>query len=593
MINGLNYIQANEPINGENGALGEVDVANRPLKELISLFNTGDADTQVRRINFKIEAAQMVTDGVVSDDVVSYDYATSKYVKSTWSDKKALGIIDVENLMIYSFGEYTFKSKNDLISGKAYFVSQVGTGNIVDQDNVNASSTHIGIAISTNTIEINKFIDATFASVQIDDVTPSFTNAYSSNKVEELITTKTSKLYFYTNSTNINSLAPLSTSLLNIPLNSIIVDLNLNRLYYKKNNTGVTSTTTLGSAVTSGAVTSNTLLWASIVDKPNFATVSTSGSYNDLSNKPANATGTVSGLMSNTDKSKLNDMIPDVEANFNTIVKRNVDGGIKAGGTSTLAKTNITELTVSTKTILPANTTIGNVDSTELNYLDGATSNIQTQINGKQPTISLSGDRVVITNSSGALTTGNVDSAELNYLDGATSNIQTQINNVFTRGMIIFWSGSSSNVPAGWLLCNGTNNTPNLIDKFIIGSSTSGATGGSANAVVVSHSHSASADTQGNHTHYAWSDVQGNHAHTTQGHVSINKFFYSGGGGVDGTGIPYSAGAWTSESGAHAHNIGMHAAGSHGHNIAVSTNGESGVGKNLPPYYALCYIMKA
>lgn len=36
------------------------------------------------------------------------------------------------------------------------------------------------------------------------------------------------------------------------------------------------------------------------------------------------------------------------------------------------------------------------------------------------------------------------------------------------RGIIAMWSGSIANIPDGWILCNGENNTPDLRDKFII-----------------------------------------------------------------------------------------------------------------------------
>lgn len=36
-------------------------------------------------------------------------------------------------------------------------------------------------------------------------------------------------------------------------------------------------------------------------------------------------------------------------------------------------------------------------------------------------------------------------------------------------GLICMWSGSSSNIPSGWALCNGSNNTPDLRDKFVLG----------------------------------------------------------------------------------------------------------------------------
>jgi len=48
-------------------------------------------------------------------------------------------------------------------------------------------------------------------------------------------------------------------------------------------------------------------------------------------------------------------------------------------------------------------------------------------------------------------------------------------------GAIVMWSGFLANIPAGWQLCNGTNGTPNLIDRFILGvlpGEDPGATGG-------------------------------------------------------------------------------------------------------------------
>lgn len=78
------------------------------------------------------------------------------------------------------------------------------------------------------------------------------------------------------------------------------------------------------------------------------------------------------------------------------------------------------------------------VTSTELGYVSGATSNIQTQINTKQNTLTgatsnvtntnLTAGRVVITGTNGKVAVSAVTSTELGYVSGATSNIQTQIN---------------------------------------------------------------------------------------------------------------------------------------------------------------------
>lgn len=165
------------------------------------------------------------------------------------------------------------------------------------------------------------------------------------------------------------------------------------------------------------------------------------------------------------------------------------------------------------------------------------------------------------------------------------------VNTSMIRGMIILWSGSISSIPNGWYLCNGQNGTPDLRNKFVYGASTDnnvGGTGGSKDAVVVSHNHSASSDSQGNHAHTAWTDSQGYHQHTG---------LVQGGGGAHavtnvGDQPIYIANSYTGVAGGHGHNIGMNEAGIHAHNITVNSNGESGIDKNLPPFMLLAYIMK-
>lgn len=81
--------------------------------------------------------------------------------------------------------------------------------------------------------------------------------------------------------------------------------------------------------------------------------------------------------------------------------------------------------------------------STELGYVHGVTSSIQTQLNGKQATISggastiassnLTASRALVSNSSGKVAVSAVTATELGYLDGVTSAIQTQINNKVTN----------------------------------------------------------------------------------------------------------------------------------------------------------------
>ena len=126
-------------------------------------------------------------------------------------------------------------------------------------------------------------------------------------------------------------------------------------------------------------------------------------------------------------------------------------------------------------------------------------------------------------------------------------------------GTITIWSGSASNIPTGYQLCDGSasattelqairTNVPDLRDRFVIGSgSTYGEndTGGSADAVVVEHKHTTSVD---NHLLFDGSGSQ--------------NISYGGAGG-------YPAQTFT-----------------------MNNEGVSGTDKNLPPYYALCYIIK-
>lgn len=152
--------------------------------------------------------------------------------------------------------------------------------------------------------------------------------------------------------------------------------------------------------------------------------------------------------------------------------------------------------------------------------------------------------------------------------------VDTAIANGVPSGAIMMWAGSLATVPDGWLLCNGQNGTPDLRNRFIVGAGSTyavAATGGSADAVVVSHSHSFSGNTSS----------AGAHTHGIQGHNGT----VSGGNFV----------AFAQQVSNPLTTQGTESAGSHSHSFSgtTSTTGSSGTNANLPPYYALAYIMKA
>ena len=136
-------------------------------------------------------------------------------------------------------------------------------------------------------------------------------------------------------------------------------------------------------------------------------------------------------------------------------------------------------------------------------------------------------------------------------------------------GGIILWSGSTGSIPATWYLCDGTNGTPDLRNSFIVGAGSTyavNATGGTADAIVVSHTHTATSvvtDPGHNHSYIQNIYIPGNNA-----------------GVFSNTYQPGTNSLTTSAA----------------TGISVATTntsaGVSGTNANLPPYYALAYIMK-
>ncbi len=45
----------------------------------------------------------------------------------------------------------------------------------------------------------------------------------------------------------------------------------------------------------------------------------------------------------------------------------------------------------------------------------------------------------------------------------------SQLTDTIPTGVIVMWSGSIANIPSGWALCNGSNGTPDLRERFIVG----------------------------------------------------------------------------------------------------------------------------
>ena len=130
-------------------------------------------------------------------------------------------------------------------------------------------------------------------------------------------------------------------------------------------------------------------------------------------------------------------------------------------------------------------------------------------------------------------------------------------------GGIIMWSGAANKVPDGWKLCDGTEGTPNLKGRFIVGYdpsdsdyNTVGKTGGER-AVTLSK------DQMPSHTHEVWGRSSG----------------YTARHNDDAEVITYANKGWGSSS----------------NYQKINDSGSAGNGQaheNRPPYYAMCFIMR-
>jgi microcystin-dependent protein len=163
-------------------------------------------------------------------------------------------------------------------------------------------------------------------------------------------------------------------------------------------------------------------------------------------------------------------------------------------------------------------------------------------------------------------------------------------------GGIIMWSGSTGSIPTGYQLCNGSNGTPNLQDRFIVGAGSGygvGAIGGE-NTVQLTEGQLAY------HAHGIGGDGSHNHLVVNSGVDSDGDFNTRL---VDNGGLPHIIRRGAPNDGQN-HKYALRGtasgpdagrsndAGTHSHGGATVPAGSNQAHENRPPYYALAYIMR-
>ena len=136
--------------------------------------------------------------------------------------------------------------------------------------------------------------------------------------------------------------------------------------------------------------------------------------------------------------------------------------------------------------------------------------------------------------------------ARLDTVEAELDTALARLDTLDFSGKIVLWSGSTGSIPTGWQLCDGTNGTPDLRNRFVVGA---------GDGYVVDSTGGAT-----EHTHTI--DSESSHSH------SINW--------IEGTDL--AAGEDKEMP------LNTEAGDAHTHTESTESN--------LPPFYALCYIMK-
>ena len=162
------------------------------------------------------------------------------------------------------------------------------------------------------------------------------------------------------------------------------------------------------------------------------------------------------------------------------------------------------------------------------------------------------------------------------HVNGTVKALGFEGNGAVPKGVIVMWSGEVDQIPAGWVLCDGSNGTPDLRSRFIVGAG-SGEGGGYA-----PHS---SGDPDKLPPITAATEAAGAHQHKFPSKYYARNFLC----GVAALGKSWCTGIDTN--GAYQKEQPTQVAGNHAHTLVINFN-EANSGENRPRWFALCFIMK-
>ena len=277
-------------------------------------------------------------------------------------------------------------------------------------------------------------------------------------------------------------------------------------------------------------------------------------SFTSVSSDPA-VGGDISGTASNAQIVANAVTATELASDAVTTVKI-LNGNVS---TAKIADDAVTEAKIAAQTITNASILPGTIRSQEIeNGTITGTDIADNSISGSQ--IALGGDAqgdIMHYDGTNWVRLGPATAGHLLQTQGSGQNPSWVAPPVPT-GVIVMWSGTTSNIPSGWVLCDGQNSTPDLRDRFIVGAGSTynaAATGGSTST----GSHTLTVAELPAHSH-TFSYTAPNQQTPAAPHNLANNV---GSAGTVNTGTNN-----TGDGAAHTH------------------------ANSLPPYLALAYIMK-
>jgi len=287
----------------------------------------------------------------------------------------------------------------------------------------------------------------------------------------------------------------------------------------------------------------------------------------------------------------------NVSGGITGTITGNVTGNLTGTATSSITSANLTRSVVAGDGLAGGGSLNG----------QNVTLNIGTVVNGG---IQVDGDSIQV-DSTVVRTSGTQSiSGAKTFNDGVsvtgnTSSTTFTGNGITPIGGIIMWNGTfaeAATLQPGWAICDGRTvngrTTPDLRNRFIVGSAgdsggisvatiTGGVTktGGNKDSIVVSHSHTGSTTGAGGHGHSVSDPGHSHDVTAAVTGVAFPSLTSTGGFGLVVTNTTIG----TTGSGT---GISISAVGDHAHGLSIDATGGSGTDANLPPYYALAFIMR-